>query len=149
MAAGAKQYVIIVGCGRLGAFLANKLSGDGHSVVAIDVKETAFNALAAEYSGFRVEGDATEFAVLQAAKANKADLLIATTLEDNVNLMVAQVAKQVFGIKRVIARAFDPAREDLYRKLGVEPVCPTRLAGQAILRSLAEPEDGGEEARQP
>jgi len=59
------KYIVIVGCGRLGAHLANHLSRDGHSVVAIDTEDRAFGNLSPEYSGFKVEGDATELAVLQ------------------------------------------------------------------------------------
>lgn len=133
------QFVIIVGCGRLGSYLANRLSREGHSVVAIDVEEAAFSALAAEYSGFRVEGDATELAVLQQAKVDKADLVVATTREDNVNLMVAQFAKRLFEVPRVMARVFDPRREDLYRALGVDTLCPTSVAADLFLKSFAAP----------
>jgi trk system potassium uptake protein TrkA len=133
------QFVIIVGCGRLGSYLANRLSRDGHSVVAIDVDEAAFRALAAEYSGFRVEGDATELAVLRQAKVDKADLVVATTREDNVNLMVAQFAKRLFKVRRVMARVFDPRREDLYRALGVDTLCPTSVAADLFLKSFAAP----------
>lgn len=139
MAPGQKLFIIIVGCGRLGSHLANRLSRDGHSLVAVDINESAFNALSAEYGGFRVEGDATEFAVLKQAKTDKADLVIATTREDNVNLMVAQVAKRVFRVPRVMARVFDPTREEIYEALGVETVCPTSIAGEALLQSLMKP----------
>jgi trk system potassium uptake protein TrkA len=82
-------YVIIVGCGKFGSYLANNLSREGHSVVVIDVKASSFNELTAEFSGFVIEGDATEFAVLKEAKIDRADVLIAATENDNVNLMVA------------------------------------------------------------
>ena len=132
------KYIVIVGCGRLGAHLANHLSRDGHSVVAIDTEDRAFGNLSPEYSGFKVEGDATELAVLQQAKADKADLLIATTRDDNVNLMVAQVAKAQFGVSRVLARVFEPKREAIYRRLGVETICPTSVAAELFLKSVAK-----------
>lgn len=132
------MYIVIVGCGRLGAHLANHLSRDGHSVVAIDTDERAFGNLSPEYSGFKVEGDATELAVLQQAKADKADLVIATTRDDNENLMVAQVAKAQFGVPRVLARVFEPKREAIYRRLGVETICPTSVAAELFLKSVAK-----------
>jgi len=132
------KYIVIVGCGRLGAHLANHLSRDGHSVVAIDTEDRAFGNLSPEYSGFKVEGDATELAVLQQAKADKADLVIATTRDDNVNLMVAQVAKAQFGVSRVLARVFEPKREAIYRRLGVETICPTSVAAELFLKSVAK-----------
>jgi len=132
------KYIVIVGCGRLGAHLANHLSRDGHSVVAIDTDERAFGNLSPEYSGFKVEGDATELAVLQQAKADKADLVIATTRDDNVNLMVAQVAKAQFEVPRVLARVFEPRREAIYRRLGVETICPTSVAAELFLKSVSK-----------
>jgi trk system potassium uptake protein TrkA len=132
------KYIVIVGCGRLGAHLANHLSRDGHSVVAIDTDERAFGNLSPEYSGFKVEGDATELAVLKHAKADQADLLIATTRDDNVNLMVAQVAKAQFGVPCVLARVFEPKREAIYRRLGVETICPTSVAAELFLKSVAK-----------
>jgi len=137
-------YVVIVGCGRLGSYLANALSGKGHSVVAIDIDDRAFANLSAAYSGFRVEGDATELAVLREAKMDKADLVIATTHEDNVNLMVAQVAKKAFSVPRVLARVFDPRREAVYRRLGIETICPTSVAADLFLRSVGRQAREGE-----
>ena len=131
-------YIVIVGCGRLGSHLANQLSRSGHGVVVIDSEEKAFGNLAPEYSGFRVEGDATELGVLQQAKIDKSDLVISTTLDDNINLMVAQVAKSKFGVPRVLARVFEPRREAMYRQLGVETICPTSVAAELFLKSIAQ-----------
>lgn len=126
-------YVVVVGCGRLGSHLANLLSRGGHRVVVIDRNEATFAKLATEsFSGFRVAGDASEPTVLQKSKIERADLLIAATHEDNVNLMVALVAKRVFGVKHVMARVYDPAREQMYLDLGVATVCPTLIAGAAF-----------------
>lgn len=133
---GQRFFIVIVGCGRLGSYLANRLSRDGHSVVVVDINESTFDALAAEYSGFQVEGDATEFAVLKQAKTDRADLVIAASREDNINLMVAQIAKKIFHVPRVMARVFDPKREELYRALGIETICPTSIAGDVFLESL-------------
>ena len=127
------QFIIIVGCGRLGSFLANALSLRGHSVVVIDNNSKSFDTLSVEFSGFKVEGDATEFAVLKQGKIDKADLLVATTREDNINIMVAQIAKKFFHVPKVVARVFEPEREKFYRDLGIEIVCPIVLAGKAFL----------------
>lgn len=129
-------FVIIVGCGHLGSYLASKLSRDGHSVVVIDIAESAFDSLSVEYSGFRVEGDATELAVLKQAKIDKADLVIAATRQDNLNLMVAQIAKNLFHIPRVIARIFNPEKEKIYKNLGIETICPTSITGDMFLESI-------------
>lgn len=130
-------YIVIVGCGRLGSYLANKLSRSGHSIVVIDNNPATHDLLSSEFSGFWIDGDATEFAVLKNAKIDKADALIATTREDNLNIMVAQVAKKMFGVPRVVARVFDPAREEIYREFGIETISPTAIASEFFLDSVA------------
>jgi trk system potassium uptake protein TrkA len=131
-------YVVVVGCGRVGAHLANRLSREGHSVVVIDADEATFNDLSPDFSGFRLDGDAAQMAVLKKAKLNKADVLIATTHDDNINLMVAQIAWKIFGVSRVLARVFDPKREEVYARLGIETVCPTSVAAEMFLRAISD-----------
>lgn len=135
-------FIVVVGCGRLGSLLANGLSGRGHSVVVVDRRPEAFDDLNSEFSGFKVVGDAVESETLRKARAADADCLIAAAEEDNVNLMVAQVAKEVFQVHRVMARVAEPARELAYRQFNIETVSPTSLAGEYVLGSLAR--DKGE-----
>jgi trk system potassium uptake protein TrkA len=132
------RYIVIVGCGRLGSHLANQLSREGNSIVVIDRDDAAFDHLSSDFSGFRQGGDATQIAVLKSAKLDKADVLIATTHEDNVNLMTAQIARKIFRVPRVLARIFDPKREQAYRSLEIETVCPTLMAAQSLLRAATE-----------
>ncbi|MGB3788593.1 MAG: TrkA family potassium uptake protein [Phormidesmis sp.] len=132
------QYIVIVGCGRLGALLAGQLSSQGHSVVVIDQQEKTFNNLSSEFSGFNVVGDAAELATLRQAKVDKADCLLAVTSEDNINLMVAQIARTVFEIPTVLARVFDPAREAIYQELEIDTISPTQLSADRFLQTLGE-----------
>jgi trk system potassium uptake protein TrkA len=132
------QYVIIVGCGRLGAMLANQLSGLGSGVVVIDQDDAAFHHLSTHFSGFRIIGNAAELTVLRQAKIEKADCLLAITSHDNVNLMVAQVARTVFGVPKVVARVNNPSRQEVYGQFGIETICPTTLSAQAFLGALQD-----------
>lgn len=127
------EYILIVGCGRLGAYIANRLSADGHSVVVIDLDESRFAALGVEFGGFRIEADATELSALRQAKAVKADRLVAVTGDDNVNLAVAQTARRLFHVPNVVARVSDPRKESVFAELGIEIVCPLTLAGDVLL----------------
>jgi trk system potassium uptake protein len=127
-----RSYIIIAGCGRLGAYLAARFSHAGHSVVVIDVNNESFDMLSFQFSGFKMEGDATELQVLKQAKIDHADLVLATTGQDNINLMVAQVAKKIFSVPRVIARVYIPDRESIYQKLGIETLCPTTIVGELV-----------------
>jgi trk system potassium uptake protein TrkA len=130
------QYVVIVGCGRLGSILANRLSSLGSSVVVVDRDEAAFDNLSTEFSGFHVTGDAAELSVLRQARTEKADCVLALTRHDSVNLMVAQVSRSVFGVLRVIARVVDPSREPVYLQFGIETICPTGLSADALMHLL-------------
>lgn len=130
------QYIVIVGCGRLGSILACRLSSQGNSVVVIDPSESSFSNLNSEFSGFQIIGDASELSVLRSAKVDKADCLLAVTDKDNINLMVAQVAKQVFQTSIVLARVFDPAREGIYREFGIATISPTKLSADAFMANL-------------
>jgi trk system potassium uptake protein len=137
------RTIIIVGCGRLGSILANQLSRRGRNVVVVDRDGSAFDNLSTEFSGFRVTGDAAELAVLREAGIDGADCLLAATRHDNVNLMVAQVGKVVFGIPKVVARVFDPSRVTLYHEFGIETICPTQVSAEMFLETLrAETEAG-------
>ncbi len=141
------RFILIVGCGRLGSQLANQLSRDGNSVVVIDKDEATFSNLSPDFSGFRVNGDATRMVVLKEAKLKKADVLIATTHEDNVNLMVAQVARKIFSVPHVLARVFDPKREEFYAQLDIDTVCPTSLGANLFLQAITHGIAGQEGAK--
>ena len=130
------QYIMVVGCGRLGAILASRLSSQGNSVVVIDPQTSSFKNLSGDFSGFQISGDASEIEILRSAKADRADCLLAVTDKDNINLMVAQIAKNIFEIGIVIARVFDPAREKIYRDFGIATISPTQLSADAFMANL-------------
>lgn len=132
------SYIIIVGCGRLGGLLANQLSADGHRLVVIDEREAAFDKLSTEFSGFRITGDASELAVLRQAHSEQADYLFAITTQDNVNLMVAQIARKIFNVPKVVARVYDPAREMIYREFGIETISPTKLSSDSFMKLVSQ-----------
>jgi trk system potassium uptake protein TrkA len=132
------EYIIIVGCGRLGSLLASTLSNQGTSVVVIDNDESTFDSLSLEFSGFQILGDAAELAVLRAAKIDQADCLLAVTGNDNLNLMVAQLAKILFEVPMVLVRLIDPDREAIYQDFGLVTISPTKLAAQAFIQTLEQ-----------
>lgn len=130
------DYIVVVGCGRLGSLLASRLSGEGNSVVVIDRSESTFGDLSGEFSGFQIEGDATELATLEAAKVGQANCLLAVTNKDNINIMVAQIAKTMFNVPTVLARVFDPKREELYGEFGIQTISPNQLSADRFFQTL-------------
>jgi len=125
-------YVIIVGCGRMGSIVANYASAEGHSVVVIDKDEKSFELLSPDFSGFTIHGDATEVENLKLAKAENADVFLALTNDDNTNFMVSMIAKYVFGIKKVVARVYDPDNMQLFEDFEIHSISPILLMAEAL-----------------
>jgi trk system potassium uptake protein TrkA len=136
-------FVIVVGAGRLGILAAESLAGQGHSVTIIDENKAALETLPESFGGHRLEGSAAELATLKRSRMEDADLVLAVTEKDSLNLLVAQLAKKVFGVPNVAARIYDPRTESVYKDLDVNIVCPTTLALGDFLESLF-PEASGE-----
>lgn len=134
------EYVVIVGCGRLGSHLASLLSKERKSVVVIDKDEYAFHRLADDFSGFTIEADAIEIDSLLRAKIDKADVVVTTTNDDNTNILIAQIAKIIYKVPKVIARLFEPSRQEVYEELGIETLCPTILSAIELKNSIVKDE---------
>ena len=128
--------VVILGCGRVGARLATRLDAEGHEVAIIDRNQDSFTRLGADYSGSMVLGTGIDEDVLRKAGIERADAFIAVTNGDNTNAMAAQIAKQVFRVPRVVARLYDPIRDETYRTLGLETVSPTLIGVQTIMEMI-------------
>lgn len=131
-------YSIIVGCGRLGANLANTLSDEGQDVLVIDQDKSSFRKLSLSFGGLTLEGDGTDFDVLQEAQIDQADVVVVVTNNDNANVMIAQIAHEIFHVKRVIARLYDPERECVYREFGIDTICPALLSANQINKLLTQ-----------
>jgi trk system potassium uptake protein TrkA len=125
--------VIIVGCGRLGAHLARRLDHEGHDVTVIDRTSESFSRLGNDFQGKMVLGTGIDEDILRRAGIEGADAFIAVSNGDNTNAMAAEIAKLVFQVPRVVARLYDPVREDTYHTLGLmETVCPTIMGSNKI-----------------
>ena len=130
------SYTVIIGCGRLGANLANTLFGEGENVLILDKEKDSFRKLSSSFGGLAVEGDGTELDTLKAADVQRADTVVAVTNNDNINIMIAQMAKECFSVKKVISRLFDPERECVYQELGIDTICPAVLSANEIDKIL-------------
>ncbi|HET7727850.1 MAG TPA: TrkA family potassium uptake protein [Candidatus Limnocylindrales bacterium] len=127
---------VIVGCGRVGAGLADVLDRAGHEVTIIDRTTTAFDRLPSTFGGTAVRGDGTDEDVLRRAGAEGADLFLALTEGDNRNIMAAQLAVEAFGARRTIAKVNDPVRAEAYGHLGIATLCRTTLMMSAVLEGF-------------
>lgn len=125
--------VVIVGCGRVGAVLADTFDAAGHHVIIIDLQTRAFDRLPGSFKGEAIRGNGTDEDVLRRAGAEGADLFLALTEGDNRNVMATQVALEELGVARVIAKINDPVRADAYAQLGIPTLCRTNLMADAVL----------------
>src|SRR5687767_15272663 len=134
------MYVIIMGCGRLGAELAWTLQTDGHEVAVLDVDKFAFDHLPPSFKGRKILGDGTDQDTLRKAGAERADAFVAATRGDNRNALAAQIALHVFNIRRVGSVIFDPLREEIYHQLGLRTINPTKIEAQLLRESIEREE---------
>lgn len=128
--------VIIMGCGRVGAQLASLLDKEGHQVTTLDKDASSFRRLPPDFKGTALLGNGLDEEVLKKAGIEEADAFIAVTQGDNRNVMAAQIAKEIFGVAKVICRIYDPLRRDLYTMLGLEAISPTIVFAQMLKEKL-------------
>jgi Trk K+ transport system NAD-binding subunit len=135
----AGMKVVIAGCGRVGAQLAEMLSLDDHEVTVIDRSAGAFKRLIKMFPGEVVHGLAFDIDTLKKAGIEGADGFAAVTNFDNANLMSAEVAKQIFTVPRVVARIYNPDKEGTYQALGLDYVVGTEVVARSILETILKP----------
>jgi trk system potassium uptake protein TrkA len=134
--------IVIVGCGRVGASLADSYDRAGHDVLIVDTRTGAFDRLPSSFAGRAFRGDGTDKDVLRRAGAEGADVFLAMTEGDNRNVMAAQVAAEALKVPRVIAKINDPVRAEAYSALGLATLCRTGLMHDAINAYLGMPPSG-------
>jgi len=127
---------IIVGCGRVGSLLTQLLEQDGHQVVMIDKDPAALDRLPPSFRGQRIAGVGFDRDVLRAAGIERADALAAVTSGDNSNFIIASVAHDTYRVPIVIARIYDPKREQIYRRLGIRTISSTTWGAHRIKRLI-------------
>jgi trk system potassium uptake protein len=141
-------HVVIMGCGRLGSTLAQNLEGRGHSVAVIDQNSDAFRRLGGDFGGITVTGIGFDRDVLRAAGIERADAFAAVSSGDNSNIISARLARETFGVSRVVARIYDARRAQVYERLGIPTVATIRWAADRMVRHLV-PEGTVEVFRDP
>jgi len=128
--------IVILGCGRVGALLATQLENAGHAVTIIDSSNDSFQRLDSGFKGDKVTGNGVDEEILRRARVEEADAFIAVTNGDNRNIMACQMAKQLFSVKKVLCRIYDPLRESTYKEIGLETFCPTLLGANMLFNAI-------------
>ncbi|GIE80383.1 Trk system potassium uptake protein TrkA [Actinoplanes philippinensis] len=130
------MHVVIMGCGRLGSTLAQKLDAQGHQVAVIDRDADAFRRLGDGFGGVTVNGIGFDRDVLRAAGVERADAFAAVSSGDNSNIISARLARETFGVSRVVARIYDSRRAQVYERLGIPTIATIRWAADRMYRFL-------------
>jgi len=124
--------VIIMGCSRVGAQLAEMLDAGGHKVTVLDVEPYAFRKLPPTFKGVAMVGNGLEEESLKKAGIEEADVFVSATQGDNRNVMACQIAKHIYHVQKVVSRIYDPIREEMYRNLGLDTVSPTKVVADLL-----------------
>jgi trk system potassium uptake protein len=143
-----RVHVVIMGCGRVGSTLATKLEGRGHSVAVIDQNPDAFRRLGPSFGGQTVKGVGFDRQVLAEAGIERADAFAAVSSGDNSNIISARLARENYGVHRVVARIYDSKRAEVYERLGIPTVATVRWTADRVIRHLT-PEGPAELWRDP
>jgi trk system potassium uptake protein TrkA len=128
--------VIIMGCGRVGAQLADLLDKENHEITILDVDAYSFRRLPLDFRGTALLGSGLDEEILKKAGIDKIDAFVAVTQGDNRNIMAAQMAQHIFHVPKVVCRIYDPLRRDLYTLLGLEAISPTTIFAQMLKERL-------------
>lgn len=116
------MYLIVVGAGKVGVNLTRELSDQGHEVTLLEHSRSRYQAVEEELEHQVQYGDASELWVLERAGVERADMVLAVTGDDEDNILICQVAKQKFGVERIIARVNNPRNRQHFDLLGISPV---------------------------
>jgi trk system potassium uptake protein TrkA len=117
--------VIVVGLGRMGIGLSLNLMKKGHDVSVIDSNPDAFEALGKNFNGLKVIGFGFDRDALNKAKIDKADAIVSCTASDEINAVIARIARNIYRVPRVIARLYEPRKADIYHRLGIQTISTT------------------------
>jgi trk system potassium uptake protein len=128
--------IIIIGCGRMGAGLAQTLDQRGHQVVVVDKDPNASERLAPSLRDRSIAGIGFDRAVLLKAGVERADGLAAVTASDEANVVTARLARQVFHVPRMVARVYDPRKAEIYQRLGLQTISTTTWGVSRIAELL-------------
>ena len=142
------MHVVIMGCGRVGSTLAQNLESRGHTVAVIDQNPDAFRRLGPEFTGLTVTGIGFDRDVLVEAGIERADAFAAVSSGDNSNIISARLARETFGVNRVVARIYDQKRAEVYERLGIPTVATVRWTADRMVRHIV-PDSTAELWRDP
>lgn len=127
------MYIVIVGAGKVGYFLSKRLSSNKHTVSIVDKDRQLCEQAAKELEVLVINGDGCDPNILEQAGVSRADVVAAVTGDDEDNLIICQLAKEIFKVRRAVGRVNNPDNEHAFAELGVDvPVDSTKIISKII-----------------
>ncbi len=131
------MYVLVVGAGKVGLNVARSLTQLGHEFILVEQRRTRFDLLVDEMEEQLLFGDGTEMWILEEAGITRADLVVAVTGDDEDNVVIAQLAKHIYDVPKVVARVNNPANRKTFDLLDVDAtVCASTMVISMIEHEL-------------
>jgi trk system potassium uptake protein TrkA len=131
--------IVVVGCGRMGAAIADRLYRAGHEIVVVDRTADSFGNLPAAFRGRMLEGDVLAQDVLERARLRGAYGVAVATSSDAANAVVGHIARRVFGVDNVVVRNFDPLRRAVFDTFDLPAVSSAEWGAQQFEKLLTSP----------
>jgi len=128
--------LLIVGCGRVGSAIAERMAQDGHDVSVVDEDAEALQRLPEDWPGRFFHGHGLDMDVLERAGIETADAVVVATDGDNTNIVIAQVAQRRYKAPCVVTRVLDPGRAAFYASQGLQTVCATSTAVEFTTQAI-------------
>ncbi|HAZ09934.1 MAG TPA: potassium transporter TrkA [Candidatus Omnitrophica bacterium] len=127
------MYIIIIGGGKVGYFLAKRLLASRHTISIVDKDKELCEEIAKQLQALVIHGDGCDPHILEQAGIKRADVLAAVTGDDEDNLITCQLAKEIFNVQRTVARVNNPDNERTFSKLSIDvPVDSTKIIAKII-----------------
>lgn len=140
-----KKTAIVVGCGRLGATLAGSLSYKGYDISVVDKNTDSFGRLPDNFSGYQINADGTDVGILENIGIDTVDMVLAVTNNDNINSMIAQIAKKIYEVPNVYLRLNEPKLEQIIAGYNINVIYPFKLSLDEFERLSCIDVDGNDE----
>lgn len=130
------MHIIIIGCGKLGSKLGRDLADDGNDICIIDRDSEKLASLGSGFNGQRIRGIEYDSDKLAEAGVNEADVLLAVTADDNINITVSLIAEKIYNVPQIIARVNDPDKKNVYDTLEIETIDPVEYETEVLQSKL-------------
>ena len=122
------MYIIIIGCGKMGCKLAKELSKTDDDICVVDRSSHNTEKLGSGFNGKVLNGIEIDTDILEEAGIRDADIVLAMTQNDNINIVSCEIAQKIYNVPTVIGRVYDEEKSHIYDAMGIKTINPVKIA---------------------